>query len=60
MADALKPLPFDPTRIKGMSKKLILSHYENNDCGAVDRLNAIPPRSPNSISPRPRVLSSTA
>ena len=37
----LKPLTCDPTRIKGMSEKLIVSHYENNYGGAVRRLNAI-------------------
>ncbi len=36
-----KQLPFDPTRIKGMSEKLLVSHYENNYSGAVKRLNAI-------------------
>jgi superoxide dismutase, Fe-Mn family len=41
MTYALKPLPCDPTRIKGMSEKLIVSHYENNYGGAVNRLNAI-------------------
>src|SRR6266850_988561 len=38
---AMKPLPCDPTRIKGMSEKLLVSHYENNYGGAVNRLNAI-------------------
>src|SRR5436190_18461668 len=41
MAYAMKPLACDPTRIKGMSEKLITSHYENNYGGAVKRLNAI-------------------
>jgi Fe-Mn family superoxide dismutase len=36
-----KKLPFDPMRIKGMSEKLLVSHYENNYSGAVKRLNAI-------------------
>jgi len=36
-----KKLPFDPARIKGMSEKLLVSHYENNYSGAVKRLNAI-------------------
>ncbi len=36
-----KPLRCDPTRIKGMSERLILSHYENNYGGAVKRLNLI-------------------
>jgi Fe-Mn family superoxide dismutase len=41
MTYAMKPLACDPTRIKGMSEQLILSHYENNYGGAVRRLNAI-------------------
>jgi superoxide dismutase, Fe-Mn family len=38
---AAKPLPFDPSHIKGMSEKILTSHYENNYVGAVKRLNAI-------------------
>jgi Fe-Mn family superoxide dismutase len=41
MAYTVKPLACDPTRIKGMSEKLLVSHYENNYGGAVNRLNAI-------------------
>ena len=41
MSYAMKPLSCDPARIKGMSEKLIISHYENNYGGAVKRLNAI-------------------
>jgi superoxide dismutase, Fe-Mn family len=41
MTYTMKPLPCDPTRIKGMSERLIVSHYENNYGGAVNRLNAI-------------------
>ena len=41
MAYDLKPLACDPNRIKGMSEKLIVSHYKNNYGGAVRRLNAI-------------------
>jgi Fe-Mn family superoxide dismutase len=41
MAYAMKPLACNPHRIKGMSEKLILSHYENNYGGAVRRLNVI-------------------
>jgi Fe-Mn family superoxide dismutase len=36
-----RPLPFDPAKIKGLSEKLLISHYENNYKGAVKRLNAI-------------------
>jgi superoxide dismutase, Fe-Mn family len=41
MAYEMKPLACNPTRIKGMSEKLIVSHYENNYGGAVRRLGAI-------------------
>ena len=41
MAYSIKPLACDPTRIKGMSEKLLVSHHENNYGGAVNRLNAI-------------------
>jgi Fe-Mn family superoxide dismutase len=41
MPYAMKPLACDPQRIKGMSEKLILNHYEFNYGGAVKRLNAI-------------------
>ena len=37
----MKPLACDPVRLKGLSEKLIVSHYENNYGGAVKRLNAI-------------------
>jgi superoxide dismutase, Fe-Mn family len=37
----MKPLSCDPARIKGMSERLIISHYENNYGGAVKRLNVI-------------------
>ena len=41
MAYEIKPLSCDPARIKGMSERLIVSHYENNYSGAVKRLNQI-------------------
>src|SRR5215813_5628517 len=41
MPYAMKPLGCDPQRVKGMSEKLIVSHYENNYGGAVKRLNLI-------------------
>jgi len=37
----IKPLSCNPTQLKGLSEKLIVSHYENNYSGAVKRLNAI-------------------
>jgi Fe-Mn family superoxide dismutase len=37
----MKPLACDPGRIRGMSERLIVSHYENNYGGAVKRLNLL-------------------
>jgi Fe-Mn family superoxide dismutase len=36
-----KPLSLDPRSIKGISEKVLVSHYENNYLGAVKRLGAI-------------------
>jgi Fe-Mn family superoxide dismutase len=41
MSYVMKPLSCDPARVRGMSEKMIVSHYENNYGGAVKRLNAI-------------------
>jgi Fe-Mn family superoxide dismutase len=41
MTYAMKPLSCDPARVRGMSERLIVSHYENNYGGAVKRLNLI-------------------
>jgi len=41
MTYQIKPLSCDPAKIKGMSERLIVSHYENNYGGAVKRLNLI-------------------
>src|SRR5437016_6668046 len=41
MAYEMKALSCDPSLIKGMSERLIVSHYENNYGGAVKRLNLI-------------------
>jgi Fe-Mn family superoxide dismutase len=41
MAYPINPLSCDPAQIKGMSERLIVSHYENNYVGAVKRLNLI-------------------
>jgi len=41
MSYEMKPLACDPARLRGLSEKLIVSHYENNYGGAVKRLNAI-------------------
>lgn len=41
MTYEMKPLSCKPAKLKGLSEKLIVSHYENNYGGAVKRLNAI-------------------
>jgi Fe-Mn family superoxide dismutase len=41
MTYEMKPLSCNPAELKGLSEKLIVSHYENNYSGAVKRLNAI-------------------
>jgi superoxide dismutase, Fe-Mn family len=41
MTYVMKPLSCDPNRIRGMSERMIISHYENNYGGAVKRLNLI-------------------
>src|SRR3954467_4307079 len=35
----LRPLPFDPAKLKGLSERLIVSHHQNNYGGAVRNLN---------------------
>jgi len=39
-----KPLAFDPSKLKGLSEKLVRSHWENNYSGAVRALNALEQR----------------
>ncbi|MDQ3088817.1 MAG: Fe-Mn family superoxide dismutase [Acidobacteriota bacterium] len=39
-----KPLPFDATKLKGLSEKLIKSHWENNYGGSVSALNVVEKR----------------
>lgn len=39
-----KPLPFDAAKLKGLSEKLIRSHWENNYGGSVKALNAVEQR----------------
>jgi Fe-Mn family superoxide dismutase len=41
MAYDIKPLPFDPKSVNGLSERLLISHYENNYSGAVKRLNTL-------------------
>ncbi len=40
----INPLPFDAAKLKGLSEKLIRSHWENNYSGAVKALNAVEQR----------------
>src|SRR6202047_5613028 len=44
MAYSMKPRLCERTRRKGRAERLIVSHYENNYGGAVNRLNAITAR----------------
>jgi Fe-Mn family superoxide dismutase len=37
----IRPLPFDPASLHGLSETLIVSHHQNNYAGAARRLNAI-------------------
>jgi superoxide dismutase, Fe-Mn family len=41
MAYQIKPFTLDPKSVKGISEKVLVSHYENNYVGAVKRLTAI-------------------
>ena len=41
MTYTMKPLSCDPSRVRGMSERMITSHYENNYGGAVKRLNLL-------------------
>jgi Fe-Mn family superoxide dismutase len=36
-----KPLPFDPKSLKGLSERLLISHWENNYSGALKALNTV-------------------
>src|SRR5262249_802347 len=36
-----KPLTFDPAKLRGLSEKLIRSHFDNNYTGSVKALNAV-------------------
>ena len=35
------PLPFDPTKLRGLSERLLVSHHDNNYAGAVKNLNKV-------------------
>jgi len=36
-----QPLPFNPTKLNGLSEKLLVSHHDNNYVGAVNNLNKV-------------------
>ena len=38
---ALVPLPFDPTELRGISERMIVSHHDNNYAAAVNSLNKV-------------------
>jgi Fe-Mn family superoxide dismutase len=42
--DELKPLPFDPSKLEGLSERLIRSHWENNYGGSVKALAQVKAR----------------
>jgi Fe-Mn family superoxide dismutase len=37
----VKPLPFDPKALRGLSERLIVSHHDNNYAGAIKNLNKV-------------------
>jgi superoxide dismutase, Fe-Mn family len=41
VAHEVVPLPFDPTKLPGLSEKLLVSHHSNNYAGAVKNLNKV-------------------
>jgi Fe-Mn family superoxide dismutase len=43
-SETLRPLPFDPTKVPGLSEKLLRSHWENNYGGAVKALAVVKKR----------------
>src|SRR5262249_1399820 len=46
-----KPLPFDPKKVKGISEKLLVSHYENNYGGGGGSPPPLPPNNTHPTSP---------
>ena len=43
-SDTLKPLPFDPAKLSGVSERLMRSHWENNYGGSVKALAVVKKR----------------
>ena len=41
---AVRPLPFNPARLDGLSERLITSHWQNNYTGSVNALNMVETR----------------
>jgi len=41
VAHQVKPLPFNPARLQGLSEHLIMSHWQNNYTGSVNALNMV-------------------
>ncbi|MFX5656599.1 superoxide dismutase, partial [Acinetobacter baumannii] len=39
--NSLKPLPFDPAKLAGLSERLMRSHWENNYGGSVKALATV-------------------
>ncbi len=37
----IKPLPFDPAKLNGLSERLLKSHWENNYAGTIRALNGV-------------------
>lgn len=40
-ANAIVPLPFDPSKLRGLSERLLTSHHQKNYAGAVKNLNLV-------------------
>jgi Fe-Mn family superoxide dismutase len=49
-SETLKPLPFDPTKLPGLSEKMLRSHWENNYGGSVKALAAVKKKLSASLS----------
>ncbi len=39
--NVVRPLPFDPAKLNGLSERMMRSHYDNNYSGAVKNLNGV-------------------
>jgi Fe-Mn family superoxide dismutase len=49
-SETLKPLPFDPSKLPGLSEKMLRSHWENNYGGSVKALAAVKKKLSASLS----------